>query len=194
MEVLGFYAGDRQKPADARPSYADAAARIKTAPQRPVDGKKLPSGSERTIYDLGRRAESYDYRNDASEYRSEAVEDNGRPARKIAYQHQGEIAYVGAGLYFGGLDCQGYTAFKLSLRAEKPCKLEVKAYHSDKAAYRAVFPVGDQWQELVIPFDQLRGSDGHFDATRRLLKVELQPSRDSRGSSLLLGEFKLAVP
>jgi aryl-phospho-beta-D-glucosidase BglC (GH1 family) len=193
MEVLGFYAGDREKPSDAKPSYADAAARMKTAPPRTAESKKLPAGAERTVYDLSRRAESYDYRNDASEYRSEAVEDAGRPARRIAYRHQGEIAWVGAGLYFGGLDCQGYTAFKISLRAEKPCKLEVKAYHSDKAVYRAVFAVGDRWQEIVVPFEQLRGSDGSFDSTRRLLKVELQPSRDPKGSSLFLGEFKLTV-
>jgi hypothetical protein len=69
----------------------------------------------------------------------------------------------------------------------------VKAYHSDKAVYRAVFAVGDQWQELVLAFEQLRGSDGSFDSTRRLLKVELQPSLDPKGSNVFLGEFKLTV-
>jgi len=60
--------------------------------------------------------------------------------------------------------------------------------------YRAIFPVGDQWQELAIGFDELKGSDGSFDPTRRLLKLEIQPSPDHQGSSLYLGEFKLAAP
>jgi len=55
--------------------------------------------------------------------------------------------------------------------------------------YRAVFPIGDQWQELVIRFDELKGDDGSFDSTRKLLKVELQPSPDHQGSRLYLGEF-----
>ncbi len=86
-----------------------------------------------------------------------------------------------------------YTAFKLAVRVAKACQLEIKAYHSDKAMYRAVFSIGDQWQELVVCFDELKGGDGSFDSTRKLLKVELQPSPDHQGSSLYLGEFKLAA-
>ena len=194
MEVLGFYADSRQKPKDAKPSYVDAVAKMKNAPRRVAERKVLPAGTVKTVYDLGRHAESYHYGNDGSEYRSESVEDSGRQARRIIYKHRGQIAWVGVGLYFGSLDCNGYTAFKLALRAEKPCKLEVKAYHSDKAMYRAVFPIGDQWQELAIGFDELKGGDDSFDPTRKLLKVELQPSPDHQGSSLYLGEFKLAAP
>jgi endoglucanase len=193
MEVLGLYAGDRQKPKDAKPSYADAAARMKSAPRRTIEKKTLPAGTEKTVYDLGSRAESYHYSNDGTEYRSEAADDGGRPARKISYKHEGKIAWVGVGLYFGGLDCNGYTAFKLAVRAEKAGKLEVKAYHSDKAMYHAVFPIGDQWQELIVRFEDLKGSDGNFDSTRKLLKVELQPSPDHKGSSLYLREFKLST-
>ena len=91
----------------------------------------------------------------------------------------------------GDLDCNGYTAFKLAVRAEKACKLEVKAYHSDKALYHGVFPLGNQWQELVIRFDGLRDGDGSFDSTRQLLKVELQPSPDHQGRSLYLDSLGL---
>ena len=111
MEVLRFYAGDRQKPKDAKPSYADAAAKMKRVPPRTVEKKTLPAGTERTVYDFGRRQESYHYSNDGSEYRSEALEDGDRQARRIVYRHQGKIAWVGVGLYFGGLDC---TATRLS--------------------------------------------------------------------------------
>ena len=191
MEVLSFYAGDRQKPSDAKPSYADAAAKLRNTPRPKVEKKDLPAGTEKVAFDIGAKKESYPYKNDGSEFSSETVEDGGRKARKINYKHQGKSAYVGAGLYFGGLDCNGYTAFKLSLRAEKATKLEVKAYHSDKAKYGATFPIGTEWQDLVIPFDSLKGSDGSFDSTRKLLKLELQPSPDHKGSSLYLGELKL---
>ena len=148
----------------------------KLLPRRAAERKVLPAGTVKTVYDLGRHAESYHYSNDGSEYRSESVEDGGRQARKIIYKHRGQIAWVGVGLYFGSLDCNGYTAFKLAVRAEKPCKLEVKAYHSDKAMYRAVFPIGDQWQELAIGFDELKGADGSFDPTRKLLKSNCSPA------------------
>lgn len=194
MEVLNFYAGNRQKPQDAKPPYADAAAKMTRAPRPTAETKLLPVGTEKTVFDLGRRPESYYYSNDGTEYRSEAVEDGGQPARRIVYKHQGPIAWVGAGLYFDGLDCCGYTAFKLAVRAEKAGKLEVKAYHSDKAMYHAVFPIGTQWQELVIRFADLKGGDGSFDSTRKLLKVELQPAPDQAGSSLYLAVLKLAVP
>lgn len=194
MEVLSLYAGDRRKPAGAEPSYIAAAAKIARSARPAVERKSFSPGTEKLVCDLGARAESYHYSNEGSAFHSEAVVDGGRPARKIGYTHRGDIAWVGVGLYFGGLDCNGYSAFQLAVRAERPCKLEVKAYHSDQPAYKGVFAVGDTWQELVIPFDSLRSGADRFDPTRTLLKLELQPSTDRQGGNLYLGNLKLAVP
>lgn len=193
MEVLELYAGSRTKPKDAKPSYAGAAARLKKAASRPAAAKTLPHGSRKLIHDFAARKESYHYSNEGSEFQSEVVEDAGRKARRIGYKHQGAIAWVGAGVYFGALDCNGYSAFRLAVRAEKPCKLEVKVYPADNAQYAAAFAVGAEWQELLIPFASLKGKDGSFDPARKVVKIELQPSVDRAGGSIYLGEFNLAT-
>jgi endoglucanase len=180
MEVLELYAGARQKPKDAKTSYDDAAR--KTSP---------PPPGEKIIHDFGKRKEGYTYSDDASTMRSEAVEADGRAFRRIHFKHEGSPAWTGIGLYFGSLDCRDRTAFSLMVRAKKAAKLEVKAYHADDAKYAASFPVTTEWQELVIPFELLVGKEGAFDAKRRLLKIEFQPSLDHAGSSIDLGKLKL---
>jgi len=195
LEVLALYAGSRMKPPDAKTSYEGAAARAPTPARKPAaERKSLPTGSQKVAFDCGAQKESYHYTNEGSEFGSEAVEDAGRKARKISYKHHGAIAWVGVGLYLGALDCNGYSAFSLAIRAGKPCKLEVKAYHADDAQYAGSFQVGADWQELVIPFNKLSGKDGSFDAARPLLKIEFQPNPDRNGSSIYLGEFKLVAP
>ena len=195
MEVLALYAGSRMKPPDAKTTYANASAQAQKPAHQPLEIKKnLPPGSRKAVFDCAVNKESYHYSNDGSEFRSETVEDGGRKARKISYKHQGAIAWVGVGLYLGALDCNGYSAFSLAIRAEKPCVLEVKAYHADDARYTGSFQIGAGWQELAIPFDKLSGAGGSFDSTRPLLKIEFQPNPDHSGSSIFLGEFKLGAP
>lgn len=194
MEVLELYAGSRIKPKDAKTSYADADAAAKAkalARRRSPPAKPLPPGATKLVYDLGTRPESYHYSNPESEFASTAAEESSRKMRRITYRHHGSIAWVGAGLYFGGLDCNGYTAFRLAVRAEKPCKLSVKAYHADDAKFEGTLSVGTEWQELVIPFDRLKSSGESFDSTRGLWKIEFQPNPDHNGNRLDLGEFRL---
>jgi endoglucanase len=193
MAVLSLYAGSRTRPPDAKVVFTGVPRAAAPAPST-REQKTLPAGARKVVYDCGAQKESYHYSNDGSEYASTEAQDAGRKARKITYTHQGKVAWLGAGLYFGALDCHGYGAFSLAVRAEKPCKLEVKAYHADNARFAAQFDIGTEWRELLIPFDKLTNGNAAFDSTRPLLKVELQPSPDSKGSSLYLGEFSLVVP
>ncbi len=179
MEALALYAGDRTRPADAKASYEGADAKMKAAGQR-------------MVINLRSREEAYHYANKETAYASEIVTDAGRDARKITYKHAGNPAYVGLGLFFGGLKCRDHSSFVLAIRAEKPTSLDVKAYAPDKTVFTARFPIGIDWQELAIPFDQLKGNNGTFDTLRTLEKIEFQPAPDTTGNALYLGEFKLA--
>lgn len=179
MEVLAAYAGDRTKPKDAKVSYAGADAKMKASGQRQV-------------FNFRAHDEAYHFANKDTEYASEVVEDAGLDARKISYRHKGNPAYIGLGLFYGALKCEKFSSFVLVVRSEKPMKLGVKAYTPEKATFSASFEVGTEWRELVIPFDQLKGDSGGFDAKRVLQKIEFQPSSDTSGNSLYLGEFKLA--
>lgn len=179
MEVLSQYAGTNARPADAKPSYAGADARMKAA-------------GRRMVINLRSHAEAYHYKNKETAYSSEPADEDGRDARRIAYKHGGNPAYVGIGLFFGGLKCKDHESFVLAIRADKPCGLDVKAYAPDKATYTTRVQVSTEWQQLVIPFAQLGGSKGGFDAVKVLEKIEFQPGPDTSGNSLYLGEFMLA--
>jgi hypothetical protein len=172
------------KPKDVKNSYAGATA---AAAARK---KAVPAG-EVVIYDFATRKESYHYQNEGSDFGSEPVHDGGRPLCRITYKHHGAMAWVGAGLWFGSLDTSGYSAFRLTVRAKKACRLEVKAYPSDEAPYAGAFSVETQWRELTIPFRSLHGPGGSFDAAHKLRKLELQPSPDHDGGSLDLAELRL---
>jgi endoglucanase len=179
MEVLSLYAGDRMKPKDAKTSYADADAKMKAS------GQKM-------VFNFRFHDEAYHFSNKETEYASEVVTEGGQDTRKISFKHAGSPAYAGIGLFFGALKCDTFSSFVLAVRAEKPCSLDVKAHAPDKTTCTAHFKIGTEWQQLVIPFDQLKGDKGGFDAIRVLEKIEFQPSPDTAGNSLFLGEFKLA--
>jgi endoglucanase len=182
MTVLDQYTGSG-KPAN-KPWLAVAAAAERAA-------RELEDRGGKVVYDLGARPESYHYSNEGSEFRSEPAEDRGRQVRKITYRHRGQIAWVGFGLYFGELDCTRYAGFRLEIRSDRPCQLEVKAYPADDQRYSGVFPVSTQWQDLNIPFAQLEREGQTFDATRKLLKIEFQPNREEQGNTIFLGKFIL---
>jgi endoglucanase len=178
MEVLALYAGDRTKPADARTSYADAHDRMGNAPRLPnANGQTGRAGREKTAYDFRVRAESYHYQNEGSEFSSAPVSDGPRFARRIGFRHVGNPSWIGMGIYFGGLKCDGRTAFNLDLRADRPCDLEVKVFAVGGGKYTGRFKVPADWRRLDIPFAALRGPDGAF------------PS----GKAVYLGEFRLAT-
>jgi endoglucanase len=189
IEVLQWYAGLRQRPKDAKITYV--APPPVTKPPAPAVGKVNLSGPGKTIYDCGTAHEPYFYTNQGSEIRSEVIVDGARQARRIHYRHQGTIAWAGAGLFFGGLDCHGYAAFCLTVRAQKPCTLEVKAYPADDIRYLGRFHVDTTWQELVIPFDALKGPAGSFATAGKLRRLELQPDPDRDGSSIDLGKLEV---
>ncbi|HUT36027.1 MAG TPA: glycoside hydrolase family 5 protein [Planctomycetota bacterium] len=187
MAVLERYAegGD---PALPKPWLAAAAEAERAARE---SKERAPAGPrEGVAHDFAARGESYHYTNEGSEFASESVEDAGRKARKITYKHRGGIAWVGVGIYFGGLGCAGQSGFALGIRSEKPCRLEVKAYHADDERYTGVFDVGTEWQELAIPFDRLTRDGKPYDPGKSLRKIEFQPNPDPRGNSLCLGTFR----
>lgn len=182
MAVLDQYTGNA-KPSN-KPWLAAAAAAEKAA-------RDLADRGGKVVYDLGAHEESYHYSNEDSEFLSESAEDHGRPARKITYRHQGEIAWVGVGLYFGELDCTQYADFRLEIRSDQPCELEVKAYPTDDRCYVGVFSVNAQWQGLDIPFAKLKREEETFDASRKLRKIEFQPNRTKNDNRIFLGKFIL---
>ena len=192
-------AAPRDKPWLAAAAAAGKAAREAraAAPRKPPPREPQPlvrAAPDGVAHDFGIRKESYHYTNEGSDLRSEPAEEGGRTVRRITYRHRGAIAWIGIGLYFGALDCKEHCAFRLGIRSEKPCRLEVKAYHAHDDRYTGVFRVEPEWQELVIPFGQLKREGRHFDAARPLLKIEFQPNPDPRGSRLLLGKFRLVKP
>jgi endoglucanase len=190
MAVIEWHlASARSKP--ERPWFAAAVASEKRAREARESSKVTTPRGTRTIHHLGERKESYHYTNEGSEYASAPVTEDGRKARKVAYRHRGKIAWIGVGLYFGALDCRGYSALSLGIRAEKPCRLEVKAYRTDKERYSGTFNVGTRWQELAIPFEKLLRDGKTFADAEKLSKLELQPSPEHGGSSILLGELRL---
>lgn len=194
MEVLDLYAGLRTKPADAKPAYLEAAAKARaSAPPPGVPKGPLPPGTEKRVWDVAAKGESYHYANEGTEFASATADDAGRNARKITYRHQGATAYMGVGLYFGGLDPRGYSAFRLAARADKPCSLEVKAYQDGDVRTAGRVAVTAEWQDLVIPFASLKGSaeGATFDSSRKLIKIEFQPDADRAGNVLYLGAMKL---
>ncbi len=145
------------------------------------------------VHDRGRRKESYHYSHEGSEFASDFALDGDRSVREVSYRHRGEIAWVGVGLYFGALDCKGHSAFGLAIRSEKPCRLEVKAYRVANEPYTAVFPVGTEWRELLIPFRALKRGERTFRADGKLLKIEFQPNPDHNGNRIFLGPFRLTA-
>jgi len=192
MAVLERYAEGPNRPT-GKPWLAAAAEAEKAAREARAAAKSAPAEPKptRVAHDFGAKGESYHYSNDGSQFASETVDDGGRKVRKITYKHVGAMAYVGVGLYFGALQCAGHTGFSLEVRAEKPCRLEVKAYHTDSDRYSGVFQVGTEWQELAIPFAQLKRDGKTYDASLTLRKIEFQPSPDRGGSCLFLGKFRL---
>lgn len=185
MAVLLYYTGSGK--AINKPWLAAATAAEKAA-------RDVEQRGGRVVYDLRTRKESYHYSNEGSEFNSESAEDQGRQARRITYRHRGQIAWVGFGLYFGQLDCTRYTAFRLEIRSDQPCKLQVKVYPADDRCYVGIFDVNTRWQELDIPFSQLEREGETFDAARELLKIEFQPGRNDKGNVVSLGRFILLPP
>jgi hypothetical protein len=145
----------------------------------------------RRVHDFRSEKESYHYSNDGSEFASEAAEDQGRKSRRFRFQHQGEPAWVGWGIYFGSLNCQGHDTFTLDIRAEKPCRLEVKAYDTGGRRYTGTFEVGSDWQTLPIPFADLQSNGEGYAAARPIQKIEFQPGTSRAGNALSLGAFRL---
>ncbi len=182
LAVLQQYTGSGNS--TNKPWLAAAAAAEKAA-------RDMEKRGGRVVHDFGAHKESYHYSNEGSEFHSESAEDNGRKVREITYRHQGQIAWVGFGLYFGELDCAKYASFRLEIRSDHPCRLEVKAYPTDGKAYIGVFDVGTHWQDLDIPFRQLKRGGETFGANDKLLKIEFQPSRNDEGNSVFLGKFIL---
>lgn len=187
MAVLERYgaAGD---PAAPRPWLAAAADAEKAAREA---ARRAPSAPrEGLAHDFAAKGESYHYSNEGSQFASETVQDGGRAARRITYRHKGAIAWVGVGVFFGGLGCSDLSGLALEVRAEKPCRLEVKAYHVDGQAYVGLFEVGTAWHELSIPFSKLLRQGSPYDPRLSLRKIEFQPSPDPRGNSLFLGALR----
>jgi len=198
MAVLQYHAAGApaaaERPWLAAAAQAEAAARDRRATR--AAAAALPAGPLKVtggkgVYAVGARNESYHYNNEGSEFASEAEEEAGKTVRRITFRHRGDVAWVGVGLYFGVLDCTGYTGFGLRVRSDKPRRLEVKAYPSDQACYSGTFDVGTEGPELVIPFRDLRRGDEAFPSDSNLKKIEFQPSPDREGGSLTLGEFRL---
>ncbi|HPD14874.1 MAG TPA: glycoside hydrolase family 5 protein [Planctomycetota bacterium] len=190
MAVLERY-GVGGDPTGPKPWLAAAAEAERAARE---GANRVPAGSRGGIvHDFAAKGESYHYSNEGSEFASETVEGGGRKARMITYKHKGAIAWVGVGVYFGGLGCAGHSGLALEIRSEKPCRLEVKAYHADGEAYSGVFPVGAEWQELAIPFARLLRNGAPYDPALSLRKIEFQPNPDPGGSSLLLGALRLVA-
>jgi endoglucanase len=186
MAVLEYYVR-ASKNADAKPWIAAAEAADVSARKRREDDVRLG----RRIFDFTAHKESYHYTNEGSEFVSEAAEDNGRKARKIAYEHKGNPAWIGVGVYFANLKCEGSDAFRLDIRSEKPCRVEVKAYTTDNKKFTAKFEVDSKWQSVVIPFADFKSSDQSLDATRLLQKIEFQPANSTAGNVLYLGPLRL---
>ena len=145
----------------------------------------------RCIHDFGTRKESYHYSNEGSEFASVLQEHNGRKVCKVAYRHRGNPAWVGLGLYFGSLNCQGREAFTLELGADTPCRLEIKAYDTSGKRYIASCDAGSAWQTLTIPFTDLKAAGQTYAATKPIQKIEFQPSTSRTGNSLYLGAFRM---
>ncbi len=175
MAVIEHYAGAGRQ-AD-KPWLPAAAAAEKAA-------RDLERLGGRMLHDFGARKESYHYSNEGSEFHSTSAVDGGRSIREITYRHRGRIAWVGFGLYFGQLDCTRYAAFRLKIRSERPCRLEIKAYPSEDQPYVGTFEVNMPWQELHIPFSKLVREGKHFDASRKLVKIEFQPGRVDDGNRI----------
>lgn len=176
MEVLAWYAGHRTRPADAA-----------------VDMSYVPPASTPGAYIFGLSNAPYTYKNDASEVRQSIVAEHKHAVRKISYKHAGEPAWVGASIYYGKLDCKNFDAFELTVRADRPCKLQISAFHPGDERYNASVEVTSDWQTLVIPFAKLTGKEGAaFDAARPLEKVSFQPEvdRSPQGNSLYFDLFR----
>jgi endoglucanase len=182
MAVLQQYTGSGNR--ENKPWLTAAAAAEKAA-------RDLEQLGGRVVHDFGKRKESYHYSNEGSKFSSEWAEEQGRKVRKITYQHRGRIAWVGFALYFGGLDCSRHAAFRIEIRSDRPYRLEVKAYPTESKPYVGKFDVDTQWQNLDISFTKLKREAETFDANRKLVKIEFQPSRNDEGNSVLLGRFIL---
>lgn len=176
MEVLEWYAGHRARPADAD-----------------IDMSYIPPKSTPGAYLFGFASAPYTYNNEASKIRQSLVVENKHPLRKISFKHEGDPAWAGAGIYYGKLDCQDFNAFELTVRADRPCKLQVSAFHPGDQRFNATVEVARQWQTIVIPFGELKDKSGAaFDSARPLEKVSFQPGvdRSSQGNSLYFDLFR----
>jgi endoglucanase len=187
MAVLEQYTGVA---ATTEKPWVDAA---KLAEAQAAKAAEADAKLGKRVYDFGAKKESYHYSNPGSEFGSEAADIDGHKVRKVSYQHKGNMAYIGLGMYFGSLSCKGYDAFALDLKAEKPCKLEVKAYDTSGKRYSASYPVGSDWQTLRIPFADLKSGAETYAGALPIQKIELQPSGSREGSALYLGVFRLAA-
>ena len=54
--------------------------------------------------------------------------------------------------------------------------------------------MGTEWQELRIPFGQLKQKGRPFAAGKGLRKIEFQPSPARAGGCLYVGKFRLVRP
>lgn len=178
MQVLALYAGDRAKPADAKTSYANAAAKMKAS-------------GERVVFNFRFHDEAYHFANKETDYASEVVDDAGLDTRKISFSYKGSPSYVGIGLFFGALKCVGCTSFVLTARADKPCSLDFKVFEKNKDTYSTHASLGTDWRQIVIPFDQLKGDKGSFDPSHQIEKIQFQPGHEAGENALYLGEFSM---
>jgi endoglucanase len=185
MAVLEAYLDSDSSP-KPKPWIAAAEAAAVAAEKTREEDAKLG----RRVFDFREHKESYHYANDGSEFSSKAVVDGDRVARKIAFQHKGSPAWVGLGMYFGKLDCQGHKAFSLELRAETPCRLEIKTYTTDGEKFTAKCDVNAGWKTVMIPFADLKTGETCFTASKPIEKIEFQPSTSQSGNSVYLGAFR----
>lgn len=193
MEVLALYAGDKTRPTDAKMPYDDAFAAAAATPKPKKEIEAHPPGTAKVIYDFGKKKESYAYKNDASSLATKLVEDQGKPSLAVDFDPKGEPAWAGIGLYFGDLKVEGFSAFRLLARADKPCKVSLQVTASDDKQYSAGFSLTPEWQEVRIPIGSLRKGDVEFDPARRVIKVNLQPSVVRGGNTLYFAKLELTA-
>ncbi|MBI1369245.1 MAG: cellulase family glycosylhydrolase [Planctomycetes bacterium] len=175
MQVLDWYAGDRQRPADVA-----------------IDVSHLPPAPTPGAYLFSDHPESYHYNNPESKYKSAPVDDAtlGYPVRQITYEHKGNPAYIGIGLYFGSLNVKDFAAFALHAKADHPVKLTVKIYTTDKSKYEGTIEVAADWQTHFLAFDDLRKAGAKFDPAKPIEKIELQPANNPAANTLYLASLK----
>ena len=67
----------------------------------------------------------------------------------------------------------------------------VHKYTTDGKKFTAKYDVDPKWQTITIPFADLKNGEVSFDATKRIQKIEFQPSTSQTGNALYLGAFRI---